>query len=99
MSLIKRLIIVREKGESQNRGIKKTKHAKFPKNEHFKPPATQPYVFVSGSKKSTFFRKSDVPYFLFMSVVRFALLPYYLLLILYLFSVKILKIYNYIVKK
>ena len=39
--------VIRQKGESQNGCFKKTKHAKFPKNEHFLPPDTHTYECVS----------------------------------------------------
>ena len=34
------LSVIRQKGESQGRGNKKTKHPNFPKNEHFLSPDT-----------------------------------------------------------
>ena len=54
----------RQKGESQSRCFKKTKHAKFSKNEHFLPPDTHTYVCVSGGKKCPFFR--NLPCFFFL---------------------------------
>ena len=36
--------VIRQKGESQNGCFKKTKHAKFPKNEHFLPPDPHKYT-------------------------------------------------------
>ena len=41
------LSVIRQKGESQNGYFKKTKQAEFPKNEHFLPPDTHMYVYVS----------------------------------------------------
>ena len=38
---IKKSLVIREKGKSQNEGNKKTKHAKFLKKEHFLPPDTR----------------------------------------------------------
>ena len=38
--------VTRQKGESQNRCFKKTKQAKFSKNEHLLPPDTYTYVRV-----------------------------------------------------
>ena len=49
----------------------------FPKIEHFLPPDTHTYVYVSGGKKCSFFGKFGVLYFLETPVFRFALLPYY----------------------
>ena len=67
------LSALRWKGESQNGGNKKTKHAKLSeKTNNFFPSNT--HVCVSGDKKCSFFRKFCVLCFL---VLRFALLPYY----------------------
>ena len=44
-------LIIRQKDESQKRCYKKTKHAKFSKNEHFLPPDKQ---WVSGGNKWSF---------------------------------------------
>ena len=52
-----------QKGESQNRGSKKTKHAK--------------YVGVSGGKKSSFSKNLACFVSLLTSVLRFAPLPYH----------------------
>ena len=49
----------------------------FAKNEHFLPPDTNIYLCVSGGKKCLFFGKFGVLCFLVISVLRFALLPYY----------------------
>ena len=35
--------VIRQKGESQNGGNKKTKHPNFPENELFLPPDTHTY--------------------------------------------------------
>ena len=64
-----------QKSESQNGFFKKTKHAKFPKNEHFLPPDT--YVCVSRGRKCSFFGKLGVLCFLEILALRFVLLPYY----------------------
>ena len=47
------------------------------KNEHFLPPDTHTYVFVSGGKKYSFFGKFGVLCFFETPVLRLALLPYY----------------------
>ena len=49
----------------------------LPKNQHFLPPDTYPYVCVSGVKKCSFFGKFDVLCFLKSPSLRFALLSYY----------------------
>ena len=66
-----------QKSESQNGFFKKTKHAKFPKNEHFLPPDTHTYVCVSRGRKCSFFGKLGVLCFLEILALRFVLLPYY----------------------
>ena len=45
----------------------------FPKNEHFLPPDTH----IRGKEMFVFFGKFGVVCFLEISVLRFALLPYY----------------------
>ena len=51
------------KGESQNGCFKKTKHAKFPKNEHFLPPDTHTYVRINKlMKERTFSRIHQTAY-------------------------------------
>ena len=52
--------VVRQKGDPQDGGIKKTKHAKFSRKRIFLPPDTQRYVSVSGGKKWVFFGKFGV---------------------------------------
>ena len=64
--------VIGHNGESQNGGNKKTKHTKFSENEHFLPPDTH-----KGGKKSSFFGKFGVLYFLLTSVLRFTIMPYY----------------------
>ena len=68
---------MRQKGESQNRCYKKTKHAKFSDKRTFLPPDKQTHACVFGSKKCSFIRESGVLCFLVTSDLRFALLPYY----------------------
>ena len=76
-----KLSLIRQKGESQNGGNKKTKHTKFSEKkknpEHFLPLDTHTYVFVSGSKKCSFLGKLGVLYFPVTFVFKFAFLPYY----------------------
>ena len=60
-------------GESQNGCFKKTKHVKFSKNRTFLLPDTHRYMFVSWSKKCSFFGKFDLLCFLVTPVSRFAL--------------------------
>ena len=69
--------VIRQKGESQNGGNKKTKHANFPKNERFLRPDSHTYVCESGGKKCSFFGKFGVLCFLVTFVLRFALLSSY----------------------
>ena len=40
--------VMRQKGKSQNGGYKKTKYAKFSKNEHFLPNDTHIRVCIKG---------------------------------------------------
>ena len=56
--------VIREKGKSQNRYFKKTKHSKFSKNQHFLLPDTHMYVCVSGGKKCSFLE--HLVWFVFM---------------------------------
>ena len=51
---------VTKQGESQNRCFKKKSTPNFPKNDHFLPPDAHTYVYVSGSKKCSFFGKFGV---------------------------------------
>ena len=71
------MLVIRQKGESQNGYFKKTKHAKFSESEHFSPPDMLTYVRVSGGMKCSFLGKFGVLCFLETPVLRFALLPYY----------------------
>ena len=51
---------------------------RFPKNEHFLPPDTHTYVYISGGgKKSWFFRKIWCALFSWNTRLKTALLPYY----------------------
>ena len=61
--------VIRQKGETQNWGNKKTKHTKFPKSEYFLPPDT--HTYVSESKKCLFLGKFGMLCFLVTSVLRF----------------------------
>ena len=63
--------VIRQKGESQNGCLKKTKHAKFSEK------MTISYSLCTGGKKCPFFGKFGVLCFLQTPVLRFALLPYY----------------------
>ena len=65
---------MRQKGKSQNGGVKKVSMPNFPKNGHFLSPDTYTYVCVSGGKKCSFFGKYGVFCFLVTSALRFALL-------------------------
>ena len=56
---------------------KKRSTPNFPKNEHFLPSDTYTYACISGGRKCSFFGKFGALCFLEMSVLRFALLPYY----------------------
>ena len=51
LEVVVALQLVEQKGESQNRCFKKTKQAKFPKNEYFLPPDTH----TQGVKNVRFF--------------------------------------------
>ena len=62
--------VIRQKGESQNGGNRKAKHAKFAEKWTFLTPL---YLRVSWGKSCLFFGK----FVLVTSVLRFALLPYY----------------------
>ena len=61
--------VIKQKGESQNRCFKKTRHVNISENEHT--------LCVSGGTKCKFFEKFDVLCFLETPVLRFAPLPYY----------------------
>ena len=66
------------KGRISKRVLQENKPRQiFPKNEHFLPPDTNTYVFVSGGKKCSLFGKFIVRCFLETPVLRFTLLPYY----------------------
>ena len=68
--------VIRQKGESQNRGNKKAKHAKFSEKRTFLTP-WYAYVRVRvRGKKCLFFRKFGGLCLLVTSVLRFALLPF-----------------------
>ena len=69
-------LVIRQKGESQNGCLKKTKHAKVSEKRTFLTP-WYAHVCVSGGKKCSFFEKFGVLCFLETPVFRFALLPYY----------------------
>ena len=76
--------MIRQKGESQNGGKKKTKQAKFSENKHFLPAHTHTYACISEGKKCLFFGKFGVRYFssyLRLEIHVFALLPTKYLLI------------------
>ena len=62
--------VIRQKGESQNGGYKKRKHAKFFEKTSMTNPLSK-----GVRNKYSFFEKFGV---LFTSFLRFALLPYYL---------------------
>ena len=65
---------MRQKGKSQNWGYKKTKHAKFPKNQNFLPPNKR--VRIEGVRNFRFFGKLGVLCFA-RFFLRFTFLPYY----------------------
>ena len=67
--------VIRQKGESQNGGNKKTKHAIFSVKTNISYPDTQ--VCILGGKKCSFFGKFHLFCFLATSVLRYALLLYY----------------------
>ena len=62
------IIVLRQKGESQNGCFKKTKHSKFSEKHIFYPLIR---------KKCSFFGKFGVLCFLKTPVLRFAILSYY----------------------
>ena len=68
-------MVIRQKGESQNGCLEKTKHAKFSEKRTFLTPDTHTYVRNGG--KCSLFGKFDMLCFLETTVLRFALLPYY----------------------
>ena len=70
--------VIRQKSESQNRCLKKTKHVKFYEKTNISNPliCTRTCTY-QGVRNVRFFRKFDVPCFLETPVLRFALLPYY----------------------
>ena len=72
---IKKSLVIREKGKSQNGGYKKTKHAKFLKKNISYPRYA--HVRLSGGKQYSFFGKFSVLCFLVNSVLRFVLVLYY----------------------
>ena len=63
-------LVIRQKGEYQSWWYKKTKHAKFQKNEHLLPPDAHTHVCVSDAhirvciRGKSFFEKSGVLCFL-----------------------------------
>ena len=60
----------RKKGDSQNGGNKKTKHAKLSEKMNISyPPVTHRYVCISWGTKYSFSGKHDVPSFLATSVL------------------------------
>ena len=65
------LSVIRQKGESQNGCFNKAKHAKISEKQTFLTPC------ASGGKKCLFFGNFGVLCSLEISVLRFALLPYY----------------------
>ena len=79
--------VIRQKGESQNGCFKKAKHAKFQKHKHFLLPDTHTRVCVSRGKECLFFGNVGVLCFLETPVLSFALLPYSLRILLYIFQI------------
>ena len=75
------LLIIRQKGKSQNGCFKKKKKNKarqiFQKKHHFLTPDMHIYVCVSWGKKCSFFGKFGKLCFLETPILRYALLPYY----------------------
>ena len=69
-------LVIRQKDESQN-GDNKAKHAEFSEKRTFRTCAYQGDGGGGGGKKCLFFGKFGVVCFLVISVLRFALLPYY----------------------
>ena len=76
-SVIGLFVSNKAKGRISKRVIQENKVRQIFRNEHFLPPNTHVYVYVSGDKKSSLFGKFDVLCFLETPVLRFALLPYY----------------------
>ena len=68
-----KLSVIRQKGESQNRGNNKTKHTNFSKKMNISYPLYQVREKCSGF----FYRKFGVLCFPVTSILRFAFLPYY----------------------
>ena len=64
-------MVIRQKGESQNGCLEKTKHAKFSEKRTFLTPDTHTYVRNGG--KCSLFGKFDMLCFLETTVLRFAL--------------------------
>ena len=60
-------------GESENRGNKKIKLAKYSENQTFLTSDSHTYVCESGGKKCSFFGKLGVLCFVFTSDLRFTL--------------------------
>ena len=67
------LIGNKQKSEPHNGITRKLSTLNFPKKRTFLTPDTHSYVYVSGGKKCSFFRKIC---FLATSVLRFVFLPY-----------------------
>ena len=70
--------VIRLKGRSSKRAFHENKARQiFRKNEHFLPPDTSAYVYISEGKTCSFFGKFGVLCFLETPFSRFVLLPYY----------------------
>ena len=71
-------LVIGQKMANPKTGVsRKQSTSNFPKKEHFLPPDTYTYVFLSEDKKCSFFGKFDVLCFLETPVLRFTHLPYY----------------------
>ena len=75
MTVVINTSVIKQKGEYQNRGDKKTKHPEFSEKQTFLPPCIR--TCISGGGEISVFERFGVLFFLVTSVLRFALFPYY----------------------
>ena len=71
------MLVIRQKGKSQNRWFKKTKLAKLPEKQTFITLWYAHICVIQRDKKCLFFGKFGILCFLETCILRFALLPYY----------------------
>ena len=77
LNLFRKSSVIRQKGESQNRCFKNTKHAKFSEKQTFLTPWYAHVLVRIRGNKCSFFGKFGVLCFPETPVLRFAVLPYY----------------------